>query len=567
MMKILNAGAIRLGYENGFLRRISYAGSEIVRMIYFALRDHNWNTMVHEIANEEIEVLDGGFRITYNSRHLDGGVAVMAWKVSIAGHPDGSIIFEIDGKMLEDFRKNRAGFCLLHPLQAAGTNCQLLHDDGSSSTVPFPVEISPTNPFKNVRSMKWKAGQQEFSVSFEGDSFELEDQRNWGDASFKTFCTPLEKPFPVQMKKGDKVFQRIIFKAETTLSPVAVSGGPINLRSVDDRAVVPRLGVAASSEAERIPANAVDALKKLRLSHYRVDLYPGAEPFATDFSRACEDAFSLGLPLEAVLHLTDGYAEEIEKFSVICRQNKVRLGKILLLKEGTLVTPEEVLDQVPALKNTFPTVLIGGGTDYNFNEINKNHFRADALDFISFSLNPQEHAFDDLTILENTETGGHMVRSTRAIYGHDMAVHISPLTMRKRFNPYATNPADIHVSESLRVEPRQKLTLGALWTFGALCSLAKGGAASVTLYQTVGNQGIMGVDGIPFPLYEAIRLFAPYQGKPVEFLQSSDPLAVTAVVVDNKMLMLANHSGKEIQVSWNDAVLKLAPGEIRTEGR
>ena len=29
-----------------------------------------------------------------------------------------------------------------------------------------------------------------------GDVFEMEDQRNWTDASFKTYCTPLRQPFP-----------------------------------------------------------------------------------------------------------------------------------------------------------------------------------------------------------------------------------------------------------------------------------------------------------------------------------------------------------------------------------
>ena len=39
-------------------------------------------------------------------------------------------------------------------------------------------------------------------VRFEGETFEMEDQRNWTDASYKTYCTPLSLPYPVEVKEG-----------------------------------------------------------------------------------------------------------------------------------------------------------------------------------------------------------------------------------------------------------------------------------------------------------------------------------------------------------------------------
>ncbi|MEJ0031488.1 MAG: hypothetical protein WDO15_14435 [Bacteroidota bacterium] len=46
-------------------------------------------------------------------------------------------------------------------------------------------------------------------LQFEGDIFETEDQRNWGDDSFKTYSTPLSRPYPVMLKPGDKVNQKV----------------------------------------------------------------------------------------------------------------------------------------------------------------------------------------------------------------------------------------------------------------------------------------------------------------------------------------------------------------------
>ena len=35
----------------------------------------------------------------------------------------------------------------------------------------------------------------------------MEDQRNWTDASFKTYGTPLKNPSPVEVKAGTKISQ------------------------------------------------------------------------------------------------------------------------------------------------------------------------------------------------------------------------------------------------------------------------------------------------------------------------------------------------------------------------
>lgn len=37
----------------------------------------------------------------------------------------------------------------------------------------------------------------------------MEDQRNWTDASYKTFCTPLHLPYPVRVRKGVRIDQAV----------------------------------------------------------------------------------------------------------------------------------------------------------------------------------------------------------------------------------------------------------------------------------------------------------------------------------------------------------------------
>ncbi|MEJ7769087.1 MAG: hypothetical protein WKF89_14815 [Chitinophagaceae bacterium] len=51
----VQAGPITAVYKDGFLRYLGAGGTEIVRMLYFAVRDNDWNTVAGVIKNEVIE--------------------------------------------------------------------------------------------------------------------------------------------------------------------------------------------------------------------------------------------------------------------------------------------------------------------------------------------------------------------------------------------------------------------------------------------------------------------------------------------------------------------------------
>src|SRR5690606_28806628 len=114
-MRQLQAGPFSLIYDSGSIRRITYGKHEILRMIYFALRDHNWNTVDAVIRDEQITEKEEGFSVLYRRLEVAGPDVVMTWRVSIEGHRDGTIVFGIDGEVHKEFKRNRAGFCILHP--------------------------------------------------------------------------------------------------------------------------------------------------------------------------------------------------------------------------------------------------------------------------------------------------------------------------------------------------------------------------------------------------------------------------------------------------------------------
>jgi hypothetical protein len=109
----LKAGTVTCIYEEGKVRYIKKAKSEILRMIYVAVRDKNWTTVPYKIEAEKVEVTDENFLISYTAFHQLGEIRFKSF-VEIKGEKDGTISFSFKGKALSSFQRNRIGLCVLH---------------------------------------------------------------------------------------------------------------------------------------------------------------------------------------------------------------------------------------------------------------------------------------------------------------------------------------------------------------------------------------------------------------------------------------------------------------------
>src|SRR5438270_380407 len=137
------------------------------------------------------------------------------WHGTLVGSAEGKVEYTFDGHAQSTFLRNRIGFCLLHGQSAAGRPWLLEMTSGEKVKGRFPEFIAPHQPAKDLRAVahEFMNGRWAY-VRFEGDIFEMEDQRNWTDASFKTYCTPLELAYPVEVKKGTQIRQKITLHLE-----------------------------------------------------------------------------------------------------------------------------------------------------------------------------------------------------------------------------------------------------------------------------------------------------------------------------------------------------------------
>ena len=79
-------------------------------------------------------------------------------------------------------------------------------------------------PFQDIRALSHEVTPGTWvTCTMEGDTFEMEDQRNWSDASYKTYVRPLARPWPYTLPKGEKVPQAVRL-AVTGKLPAASAG-------------------------------------------------------------------------------------------------------------------------------------------------------------------------------------------------------------------------------------------------------------------------------------------------------------------------------------------------------
>lgn len=507
----LKAGKLTMNFENGSLRNISIGSRELVRMIYMAVRDPEWITVKPEITGEEFGIFSDSFTIRYVASYNHGQIHFFA-RFLIEGSSDNSLKVSFEGKAQESFMKNRIGFCILHPVrEVAGKECIIGMPDKGTYTGRFPELISPHQPFKEIESMQWEVEGISCRLDFSGDVFETEDQRNWTDASFKTYSTPLRIPFPAKINKGDRIAQSVSFKANGKFDESIKAGKNVITLLPEMTTSLPSIGIGRSTRTHPLTPDERRTLKHLKFDHYRTELYLFSAGWKAAAKKSFSESSSLGCSLEAVLFFDDRFIQQAEEFITLAKASKAHVSALILFHKESRTTPEHLTDAVaPLLKAEFPGVNIGCGTNCNFAQLNRQVPASQNIDMYCYSIHPQEHAGDNLTIAENLEAQKYTVESAKKFAGN-RKVWVSPVTIQRRFNANTGNYEAEYTGNGCppQVDSRMMSLFGAGWTAISLKYLCESGVKGVTYHQTAGERGIMQGD-FPsewpeeFPAYEGM---------------------------------------------------------------
>jgi hypothetical protein len=545
----LRCGPLAMHFDptTAALRTIRLGDREVVRSIYVAVRDRNWGTVAPQIADLELTtVTDGGFRLTFTTRCREREID-FRWQGEIVGEADGRLRYSMNGDAQSTFLRNRLGFCILYPIrECAGQPCIVTTADGAMQQYVFPDLISPHQPFLNMRAIRHEALPGVWTeLTFEGDVFEMEDQRNWTDASYKIYCPPLALPFPVEVPQGTHITQAVTLTLTGELPPALSTPDEqevsVTLRLIETSPIaLPKIGFGIASHGTPLSAKEKERLQWGVCSHLRVDLKLAAPDWEAQLKQAIQDAYDIRVRLEIALFLEHDNLEK-QLAAVVDAIKRGRLWPPVARWLIFSTDPKAAISEShvrAARKALVPFELhaqFGSGTDASFAELNRSRPPKEALDFICWSINPQVHDFDTASILENLAAQAETIRSARAIYG-DLPIVISPVTLKPRFNPNATGPEAPPLPGELppQVDERQCTLIGAAWTLLSLKHLCESGVHSITYYETTGWRGIMETEagtllperfastpGAVFPLYEIFVALREFLGSHTLRLESS----------------------------------------------
>ncbi|MEP6594982.1 MAG: hypothetical protein ABJA71_03505 [Ginsengibacter sp.] len=524
-LKKMNAGNISCFYEAGNLRYIKSRDTEILRRIYSAVRDENWETIPATISGEKIEEYENGFSIKYTALYKTGAIHYRA-DFSIEGNTDNSIVFSMKGEALSNFKKNRIGLCVLHPIKEyAGRRVSITQTDGSIYKTVFPELISPHQPFLNIRQMNWALDNGiDVQLNFEGDIFETEDQRNWTDSSYKTYSTPLDLPFPALVKAGEKIEQRITLHVTGNIKQGENNTTP---RIYEEKISFPKIGYCRSNNQQSLTNEHVEILNQIPFDHYRVELQLYESSWQNVLLTAATEARLLQTKLELVTFFDDEYEQIFDEFILHLEPVKDFISCILLLHRNSKITPQVLMQKGYAIiKQRFPVIEIGYGTDGHFAELNRNLPQLISYDFVSFSLNPQAHAGDTRTLFENLERQADTVKTLKAGIG-SKEIRVSPITLKKRKHSGAVSTTE----QSMTIaDERQHTVFTAFWTLRCIQNLSEAG--HVTFYELMGDAGIIS-EKKPSPVYDVLKMIKKFDAKWIIKRYEGQNLATDNVIVEN----------------------------------
>ncbi|MGH3411271.1 MAG: hypothetical protein ACRDRJ_53540, partial [Streptosporangiaceae bacterium] len=284
---VLHAGPVRVLFADGDLRQVRRDGTEIARRIYVAIRDLDWNTLPGEIS--DLQIADGGgkFRIRFTRRHRSGGLDYQ-WQAEIDGEADGTIRYRMHGAALAAFPYAKIGICVHHPTDGFAGQPYRGTAPGGPVDGTLPDAIGPQvhlddgtdlplfEPVSDLAVTHESGGVVRFE--FSGDLWEMEDQRNWTDASYKSASTPASLGYHHEAVAGDQLDQQVIIRA-AGFPLAAAQAGPVTDRvtiSVGeaDGPEFPPVGLRCADPAAGWSDRARAVLRAIGPAHLRADVYP-----------------------------------------------------------------------------------------------------------------------------------------------------------------------------------------------------------------------------------------------------------------------------------------------------
>lgn len=520
-------GRVSFSLHAGAVRHLCVDGVEVLRNIAFLGRDRDWGTLVPQITEIPTTPMGGDWVRQFQFKFDNNGVgAHIDLKIQLT---ESQMCITAWGRTTGDFETNRLGFTVLHPAHVAGAPVTIDHADGRTTDTVFPDLIDPWRPFMDIKTMTHRRDGLTVAVAFDGDTFETEDQRQWGDASYKTYNRSLDLPWPYVIAAGEQIQQSVTITWRD--DPMAA---PVVAAPQTTLGVFPQTALAITAQDAARLATTPDALPfhparfLCAIDGTLGDMAAQIEMVA-GLQRALPD---VAYDLELIFPFAASVQDEMTHVRAAMDRHGPRADSVMICPAvdrqstppGSAWPDCPPLDEIHATAATvFADIMRGGGMVSFFPELNRKRPPLTHLDFVSHGLCAIVHAADDVSVMETLQTIPHITRSARAIIG-DRAYRIGPCTIAMRQNPYGSrtmdNPDLIRVPMA-HDDPRHRGDFGACYAIGLAAALAPAGIAVWTPAAVFGPRGVMG----DWPIVTVLAALSRLGGQQVHAASVADGLA------------------------------------------
>ena len=484
--------------------KICYLDRLVLRSVRLVARDRDWLSLrnSHMVIKE-----NEGLVLSFQ---MEGPAAALQATLTIHAGEQLTLVGNVTA--LTPFERNRVGLTVLHPPEVAGTDFDITDTSGRVSQGTFPVLPSPHQPATDIASIRWESEGVRSEITFSGEVFEMEDHRNWTDASFKIYGTPLHLPFPVSMNEGDTVVQTVTLSSKV-LEPQRPSAphSTITLERTELNAPEVSLGLASAPDSNRAAGVHRDPLVLVEM-----DLE------GPNWRAIAERAIATANHLDVRLIASDPASVDM----ALTELETASIRRIGVFDPESHVTEPQVWEALcQAIADRKLTIERIAGTRAHFTELNRHAHRVpEDADGIAFSITPQMHSQTTDQILESVPFHGLVTQAASGLFS-GKRIHVGPITLRPRFNAVATNPSpqerpDLALGFGAALQydatdPRQESTGLAAWTVASYIELLMAGAQSVALFEQWGPRGVRDTNGQLLPVGEAVTTLETLAGQPV----------------------------------------------------
>lgn len=579
----LRVGQLEATLIDGALHHVRFAEIELVRSVYVAVRDRRWATVPGVVGPTVERRQASAVDLVVRADH-DNGDAAFSWVASIHLDDAGVCRFSVAGTVERAFWRNRIGICVLHPLHLAGRVVEIRSPQGNR-TSRLPVDIAPIPPIPELVGLRWPdIDGIDLELTFDGEVFGLEDQRNWTDASFKTFGTPLSRPFPVLVPAGTEIRQSVTIHAVPTRprsrppnqaqskTPRRTGAAPESLHiSTQAAGAVPRIGVAFDDAP--LSNTGADRLAALSVDHLRVLINRGETDWEARLASGVDAARRSGAHLDLdVIDSTGG--DRIGSVLEAAAPALAEASRIFVYAgpHDAHATTAALLQRARVAFGTSSSGgRLGGGTLRNYYDFAVRPIPYRKLDVATYSINPQMHTYDDESILESVLSLPATLRGARRRCGQ-VPLAIGPVSLRPRRTDASSAPAVAGLPPW--VDPRQGSSLTALYALGTVSAFSRPGVESLTIFEASGMAGMIfdpvecALDpSLPRPdpspsLLEVLFGALPSPGSRVVETDAPPDIVALASVGDGMIVaLIGNASSKERTIAlhaprsdWGNAV-------------